>query len=152
MQTLQGILTEHPFLIDLPAQCAETVTDCTSNVRFEAGKFIFQEGEEANRFYLIREGMVALQIYCEQRGPLTILTLSEGDVLGSSWVFPPYCWKFSAQAVRDTRTFAVDGNCLRQKAERDPVLGYELLKRFVGLVEQCLEATRLQLVNVYQDL
>jgi len=151
MQSLQGILSEHPFLVDLPEQHAETVAGCISNARFEAGDVIFHEGEEANHFYLIREGKVALQIHSPRRGPLTILTLGNGEILGWSWLFPPYHWKFSAQAIQPTRAFAVDGRCLREKAERDPALGYELLKRFSHVVEERLEVMRLQLLNVYQD-
>ena len=151
MQTLRDILSAHPFLVDLPAQHIETVVGCVSNVRFEAGNVIFREGEEANHFYLIREGKVALRIHSERRGPLTILTLSEGEILGWSWLFPPYRWKFSARAIEDTRAFAVDGKCLREKAERDQALGYELLKRFAHVVEERLETTRLQLLNVYED-
>ena len=100
METLQGILSAHPFFHDLPPQHIETVTGCISNVRFNAGKVIFDEGEEANHFYLIREGKVALRIHSERRGPLTILTLGAGDVLGWSWLFPPYRWKFSARTMR----------------------------------------------------
>ena len=70
---------------------------CASNVRFEPGTFIFHEGEDADRFYLIREGKVALQICSDRRGPINILTLGEGDILGWSWLFPPYRWKFSAK-------------------------------------------------------
>ena len=151
MQTLESTLCEHPFLVDLSAQHAEIVAGCASNVRFAAGKVIFQEGEEANHFYLIREGRVALQIHSERRGPLTVLTLGEGEILGWSWLFPPYRWKFSAQAMKETLAFAVDGKCLREKAERDHALGYELLRRFGHVAETRLEAARLQLVNVYQD-
>ena len=152
MQTLERSLIEHPFLTDLPAPHMETVLGCVSNVRFEAGSVVFREGEEANHFYLIREGKVALQIHSPRRGPLTILTLGNGEILGWSWLFPPYHWKFSAQAIQPTRAFAVDGRCLREKAEGDQTLGYELLKRFSHVVEQRLEAMRLQLVNVYQDI
>ena len=151
MQTLQGIVSEHPFFVDLPAQHIETVVGCVSNVRFEAGHVIFREGDEANHFYLVREGKVALRIHSERRGPLTILTLGEGEILGWSWLFPPYRWKFSARAIEETRAFAVDGKCLREKSERDHALGYALLKRFARVVEERLEATRLQLLNVYED-
>ena len=151
MQSLQGILSEHPFFHDLPAKHVETVVGCVSNVRFEAGNVIFREGEEANHFYLIREGKVALWIHSERRGPITILTLSGGEILGWSWLFPPYRWKFSARAFEDARAFAVDGKCLREKAEHDHDLGYELLKRFAHVVEERLETTRLQLLNVYDD-
>jgi CRP/FNR family cyclic AMP-dependent transcriptional regulator len=151
METLQGILSAHPFFDDLPAHYLELIAGCASNVRFEAGDFIFHEGEEADRFYLIREGKVALQICSERRGPLNILTLQEGDILGWSWLFPPYRWKFSAKSIDPTRAFAIDGKCLRGKAEEDHDLGYDLLMRWAPVVERALEATRLQLVNVYQD-
>jgi len=151
METLQGILSVHPFFIDLPERHIETLVGCVSNVRFEAGNIIFRDGEEANHFYLIREGKVSLQVFPERRGPLTILTLGEGEILGWSWLFPPYRWKFAARAIEATRAFAVDGKCLREKAEHDHDLGYEILKRFAHVVEGRLEATRSQLLNVYQD-
>jgi CRP-like cAMP-binding protein len=151
METLQVNLSAHPFFVDLPAHHVEIVAGCASNVRFEAGNFIFHEGEEADRFYLIREGKVALQICSDRRGAITILTLEEGDILGWSWLFPPYRWKFSAKTIDPTRAFAIDGQSLRGEAEQDPVLGYELLKRFARVVETRLETMRLQLVNVYQD-
>jgi CRP/FNR family transcriptional regulator, cyclic AMP receptor protein len=151
METLEKVLSEHPFLNDFPDRHLELVVGCASNVRLEAGQFIFHEGEEANTFYLIRQGKVALQIFSERRGPLTILTLGEGEILGWSWLFPPYRWKFSARTLEPTRVFAIDGQCLRGKAEQDHELGYELLKRFAYVVEDRLEAMRLQLINVYQD-
>jgi len=151
METLKGILTAHPFFADLPARHLELVVGCASNVRFESGVYIFREGEDAGKFYLIREGKVALQITSERRGPLNILTLGEGDILGWSWLFPPYRWKFSARTIDPTRAFAIDGHCLRDKAEEDHDLGYELLKRFSRVFETRLETMRLQLANVYAD-
>jgi CRP-like cAMP-binding protein len=151
MQTLQIDLSVYGFFADLPAQHLEAVAGCASNVRFEAGSYIFHEGEEADRFYLIREGKVALQLSSDRRGPLNTLTLGEGDILGWLWLFPPYRWKFSAKTLEPTRAFAVDAESLRAKAEEDPGLGYELLKRFARVVETRIETMRLQLVNVYHD-
>ena len=150
MQTLQGILSAHPFFNDLPTPHLETVVGCVSNVRFKAGDVIFREGEEADHFYLIREGKVALRIQSERRGPLTILTLEEGDVLGWSWLSPPYHWKFTARALEPTRAISMDGKCLREKAERDHDLGYEILKRFVQVIEERVRATSTKLLNVYE--
>jgi CRP-like cAMP-binding protein len=94
---------------------------------------------------------VALQIFSERRGPLTLLTLGEGEILGWSWLFPSHRYKFSARTLEPTRAFAIDGQCLRAKAEQDHDLGYDLLNRWAPVVERALEATRLQLINVYQD-
>ena len=93
---------------------------------------------------------MTLEIYAPPRGSIIIQTLDEGDVLGWSWLFPPYRWKFSAKAIESTRAIALDGKCLRGKSEEDHDLGYELLKRFARVVQERLDATRLQLINVYE--
>jgi len=150
MQTLEPILAEHPFLKGLDAQYLKLLVGCASNVRFNAGQFIFREGEEANEFYMIRQGKVALEILGAERGPITIQTVGEGDVLGWSWLIPPYRWRFNARALELTRAIALDGKCLRTKSEEDRDLGYELLKRFSSIIVERLEATRLQLLDVYR--
>jgi CRP-like cAMP-binding protein len=98
---------------------------------------------------LIRHGKVALEVHAPKRGPITIQTLSEGEVLGWSWLVRPYHWHFDARAVEVTRAIALDGECLRQKSENDCCLGYELLKRFSQLMVERLQAARFQLVNIY---
>jgi CRP-like cAMP-binding protein len=150
METLRRILGEHPFFAGMEDRLLQILEGCARNVRFESGETIFREGEEANEFYLIRNGKVALQLFADRRGALTISTLHEGDILGWSWLSPPYRWKFSARVLEPTRAFALDGKCLREKSENDHDLGYELLKRFVKIVEDRLTATRLQLLNVYE--
>ncbi len=149
METLGPLLAKHPFLEGMDADQIKLLVGCASNVRFEAGKYIFREGEDANQFFILRQGRVALEIYSPERGPITVATLGEGDVLGWSWLIPPYNWRFDAKAVEDTRAIALDGKCLRQKCETDCHLGYELLKRFASILEQRLEATRIQLLDIY---
>lgn len=150
METLQRILAEHRFARGLSDRHLELLTGCASNIRFEASQLVFREGEEANRFYLIRDGKVAVELFASERGPINILTLGEGEVLGWSWLVPPYRWRFDAHAIERTRAIALDGKCLREKSERDHDLGYELLKRITHTMEERLQATRLQLMNVYE--
>ena len=149
LETLEPLLAEHPFLKGLEPQHIQLIVGCASNVRFDAGQYIFREEEEANQFYIIRQGRVALEIYMPDRGPIIIDTLSEGDVLGWSWLIPPYNWRFDAKAMELTRAIALDGKCLRTKCENDHHLGYELLKRFSSIVDQRLESTRIQLLDIY---
>jgi CRP-like cAMP-binding protein len=150
MDTLRGILASHPFAQGLNDRHLELLVGCASNIRFEAGQAVFREGEEANRFYLIREGKMAIELHAAERGAINILTLGEGEVLGWSWLVPPYRWRFDAHAIESTRAIALDGKCLREKSERDHDLGYELLKRIAHSIEERLQATRLQLLNVYE--
>jgi CRP/FNR family cyclic AMP-dependent transcriptional regulator len=149
MESLEPILAEHPFFKGLKQRYLQLIVGCASNVRFNAGEFIFREGEEANLFYLIRHGNVALEIAAPERDPMTIQTVGEGDILGWSWLIPPYHWLFDARAIELTRALALDGKCLRTKCEEDHDLGYELLKRFAHIMDLRLQATRLQLLDVY---
>ena len=149
METLEGVIAEHPFLEGLLPRYHEFLVGCATNVRFEPGQFVFLEGGEANQCYLIREGKVTLEIEAPPRGTIIIQTLGKGDVLGWSQIFPPYLWQFSARAVELTRAVALNGKCLREKSEEDHDLGYELLKRFARVIQERLQATRLQLINVY---
>jgi len=150
IETLQPILAEHPFFQGMEESLLEVLVGCACNVRFESGEVIFREGEEADKFYLIRSGKVALQLFADRHGPLTVSTLEEGDILGWSWISSPYRWKFTARALDVTRAIYLNGKCLRDKSEHDNHLGYELLKRFVHVIEDRLQATRMQLLNVYE--
>jgi CRP-like cAMP-binding protein len=149
MDTLQRILTSHPFFEGMWADHLQIITGCASNVRFEEGDYIFRQGEEANHFFLIRQGKVSKEISPPQSEPLIVQTLEEGDILGWSWLVPPYQWKYDARATTMTRAIALDGACLRNKCEHDRELGYELLKRFSLNVSRTLDATILQLMDVY---
>ena len=148
VETLEPIIAQHPFLQGLEPQYLGLIVGCASNVRFNSGQFLFREGEEANQFYMVREGKVALQI-STARQPIIIQTVDKGDVLGWSWLVPPYRWRFDARALELTRAIALDGRCLRRKSEEDHNFGYELLRRFSTIIVERLEATRLQLLDVY---
>ena len=151
METLEPILAQHPFLKGLEPRHLQVLVGCAANVRFDAGQFIFREGEAAKHFYIIRHGKIALEIFVPGRGPVAIQTLGEGEVLGWSWLFPPYQWHFDARALELTRAIALDGECLRGKCEGDHDLGYTLVKRFAYVIMQRLQATRLQLLDVYGE-
>ena len=149
MESLEPILRTHPFLEGLDSRFMELITGCASNVRFNAGEFLLHEDEEANQFYIIRQGRVAVESHAAGMDPIIIHTVEAGDILGWSWLVPPYYWHFDARAVELTRAIALDGKCLRQKCEKDHELGYELLKRFTNIITQRLEATRMQLLDFY---
>ena len=148
-QTLERVLLEHPLLKGCQRQYIQLLVECASNVRFNAGEMIFRQGEEANLLYLIRQGKVALEIPDSGRGPIIVQTLGEGDVLGWSWAITPYRSHFDARAVELTRAIALDGKRLRDKCEVDHDLGYEVMRRVTHVMEHRLQATRLQLLDVY---
>ena len=149
MKTLEPMMAEHAFFRDLPPEYLRILVGCASNAVFEAGSYIFREGGDADNFYLIREGLVALETNAPGHRAVTVQTLSNGEVLGWSWLVPPYHWSFDARAINLTRAVALDAVCLRERCERDPRLGFELLKRFAGVIAERLQAARMQALDVY---
>ena len=149
MQDLGPYLKEHPFLSGMTDNQIELLVGCASNVKFDIGDYVSREGQEAKQFFFVRHGKLAVELLTHDRGPMTIQTIGEGDVLGWSWLFPPYLWHFDVRAVELTRAIAMDGECLRNKCESDHELGYEIMKRFSHVMVNRLSATRLQLLDVY---
>ena len=149
MKISEKELAGHPFFEDLDPGLLKIFCASASHASYSAGQMIYREGDEANQFLLIRQGKVAVELFSAQRGVLVIQTMGGGEILGWSWLFPPYRRRFDARALQDTAAFAWDGILLRQAAEANHRLGYELLKRFSKIVVERLQATRLQLLNVY---
>ncbi|HVW51175.1 MAG TPA: cyclic nucleotide-binding domain-containing protein [Trinickia sp.] len=149
MEGLEHLLREHPFFAGLAPAHSRLMAGCARNHRFNAGHYLLREGESANEFFLIRHGKVALEIVAPGQTPIVIATLGAGEIVGTSWLIPPYRWTFDVRAVELTRAIGMDARCLRDKCEADHDLGYELMKRFLPIFVKRLEATRLQLLDVY---
>ena len=149
MKSIPELLSEHAFFAGLPPDTLELIAGCGHNVHFRADTRLLSEGEPADVFYVLRRGKVAIEVDTPRRGSLVIETVGPGELLGVSWLLPPYRWTFNARAVESTGAIEVDAACLRGKCDDDPALGYEMFKRFAGLVRGRLQASRLQLIDVY---
>ncbi len=146
---LEKQIIQHPFFADMQSDYVELLSGCCRHSVFHAGDTIHSEGDEASSFFAIRQGRVAIEVDVPGRGPLVIETLEGGDVLGWSWLFPPYSWRFDARAVELTRAFHFDATCLRDKLDADPVMGYDFMRRFAPVFIRRFEAARMQLVDLY---
>jgi CRP/FNR family transcriptional regulator, cyclic AMP receptor protein len=149
LQNLEPLLRGHKFFAGLEPGYLSLLVGCAANEVFPAGAFLFREGAAAQTFYLIRGGKLALEIASPGHGALVVQTLGPGDVAGFSWLIAPHHWEFDGRAVEQVRAVRMDGACLRAKCDADPRLGYELMSRFAGLSATRLQATRLQLLDVY---
>jgi CRP/FNR family transcriptional regulator, cyclic AMP receptor protein len=149
IETFEKTLGAHSFFKALPPPHLGTIVGCAANVRFAPSELIFREGGPADTFYVLRKGTVAVEIVVPGRGQVTIETADGDEVLGWSWLFPPYRAHFDVRALTVVRALALDGACLRAKCDKDPVLGYELMKLFAPVLIQRLESTRLQLLDLY---
>jgi CRP/FNR family transcriptional regulator, cyclic AMP receptor protein len=138
----------HPFLAGMNHAQLALLTDCAMAVHFRPGQEIFREGEIANRFYLIESGKVILESSGRLGDPVVIDTVRAGDLLGWSWMFPPYVWHFTARAVEPTEAIFFYGTILREYCERDHSLGYELFKRMSAIMIKRLQGARAKMLAI----
>lgn len=149
MEGLERVLREQAFFAGFTDAQSALIAGCARNHRFAAGQYLFHEGDAANEFYLVRHGQVALEIAAPGQAPIIFSMLGDGDIVGASWLIPPYRWMSDARAVETTLALGIDAACLRAKCEADHDLGYDMMKRFLPVLVKRLHATRLQILDVY---
>jgi len=142
-------LALHPFMRNLNHTQLALLADCALTSHFKAGKVIFREGEQADRFYLIEKGKVQLESGADYGEPVVIQTIGEGDLLGWSWMMPPYVWHFTARAVEPTEAIHFAAPILQQYCERDHSLGFELHKRMSAVMMKRLQAARKKMLSLH---
>jgi CRP/FNR family cyclic AMP-dependent transcriptional regulator len=140
-------VASHPFLRGLGNSHLEALASCAMPLRFAPGDFIFREGDPANRFYLLMTGKVAIEAQYEERRA-TVQSIGGGDVLGWSWLFPPYYAHFDARVIETTEAMFFYGTRLREMCDNDHTLGYEMLNRIAMVVIDRLLAAERQLVGI----
>jgi len=151
IETLDSLLRKHPFFKGMSDQQLKTIEGCAKNARFSEGKTIFVEGDPADAFYFIEEGSVSIELTIPDRPISSVHKVGAGEILGWSWVSPPYHWHFNARALKPVKAIVFDARCLRAKLDEDHQLGYELLKRFAAVIVQRLDATQVQLLKMKKE-
>lgn len=121
-------IAEHPFLRGLKQEHLSLLADCAMRCHFARDERIFRVGDPANRFYLLLKGKVALES-SSNGGVKTLQHISAGDVLGWSWLFPPYTWHFDARVVEPTEAIFLYGTRVREICDSNHDLGYEMMNR-----------------------
>jgi CRP-like cAMP-binding protein len=154
MEDLTRVLRAQPFFDDLDDAKVAVLVGCARNARFAPGELLLREGDPATVFYLVREGRVSLDEdipgHEGARGKLRVETVTRGDIIGVSWMFPPDHVHLDARAVENVLALAFDATCLRGKMEADPALGFAIARRLLALTMKRLERVRLQRLDVYR--
>lgn len=143
-------LAAHPFLAGLSEAFLRDLLPGGSVLEYDTGATIVREGEPADEFFLLVHGKVALEMVVHDRPRLTVLTLGPGEVLGWSWLAAPHRWRADARALKPTRVLGIAAEPLRRALESHPTDGYRFLSRFVPVLAQRLDATRLQVLDVHR--
>jgi CRP-like cAMP-binding protein len=142
-------VTATPVLDALPTGSRERLLRLGRDVSFPAGALLFEEGGRADRFWIIRSGSVALSLHVPGRRPPTVETLGPGDLLGWSWLFPPYEWHLGAEARSPVHADEFDAATVRVLCGEDLALGYALAQAVAGVIAHRLKATRMRLLDLY---
>ncbi|MFI5371410.1 MAG: cyclic nucleotide-binding domain-containing protein [Candidatus Eisenbacteria bacterium] len=139
VELFEGMAPEH----------LRTLAECATDASYAPGEFVSRAGDEADAFWLIRSGRVVLEIFLPGRGEVTLANMSEGDIVGFSWLLPPYRMRFDILAVTATETVRFDGRVLRLKCREDAEFGFQLMSRFARIVADRVEAMNMQLLDIY---
>ena len=151
MSKIADLLSAHQPLSLLSNEVLEALASCATLNEFSVGDRLMREGESADTFHVLLYGRVAVEIANLMGGPMVIETLEAGEVVGISWMLPPYRSTFDARAVTDSGTVAIDALRLRGACDADPAMGYVLYKHLAGMIRDRLQATRLQLLDLYRS-
>ncbi len=150
-QTLLQELQKHPFVAEFRPEHRALLATMAKQVKFDADQVIFHEGDDYSVFYLLVEGMVALEL--ESPGHLLrVQTLYRGDELDWSALLPHAGKHFQARALTPVAALAFEGEELLASFKRDPEFGLAFMMRLLGVVAERLRATRLQLVDMYSPV
>lgn len=148
---LRNYLGQLPFFSGLSSKQIDLVASFASAMRYTSQQRLFKSDTDADKFYIIRDGKVGVEIPAVAGEPLRVQTLGNGGVLGWSWLIPPYRWLFDARALTAADIIQIDGVRLREECERDPALGYPLIKRFAVLMAERLQASRLAAIKQHAE-
>jgi len=144
---ITNYLRLHTTFSNLDPAHLEVLVQHAQEKSFVVGDMLFRQMDLAENFYILLEGSIKVQVPAIMGPALVVQTLEASDILGWSWLIPPYKWIFEAMAELDSRVLVFDGKALLQHCETDKVFGYTLMKIFAGLMSERLHAARIKMMD-----
>jgi len=149
LRPIDSIIARHEFFKEFRRDHMEIMQACAEEVRFNRDQYLVRQGQGAERFFLIRKGQVRVELVGEDKKPIPVQTVGPNEIVGWSWMIPPYRWSFDVRAQEPTIAIVFDGSALRKTCEKDFELGFRLLQRVNFALLQRLEALRAQLLEIH---
>lgn len=146
-QSIDDYLNNHPFFSGLDKQSKRFLSEAAAAVQIQQGEVLFQQGGSADKFYLLRSGEISVQVPALIGPALEIQKLKADQILGWSWLIPPYRWNFQALALEDSELIEFDGSIILAHCEEDPAFGYALIKIFAALMSERLDKARQKMMD-----
>jgi len=151
-QSITEYLSAHEFFSEFSDDVLKFLCECSSTREIKKGQILFLQGEHADKFYVVRSGLISIQMPAIMGPTLEIQTVDEDQVLGWSWLISPYRWNFQTKAEEDSELLQFDGVAILARCEQEPKFGYELLKKFAGLMSVRLNAARQKMMNEWNPI
>ena len=146
-QSITEYLSTHEFFSELSVDFMKLLCESVSTLEIKKGDVLFRQGERADKFYIVRNGRIEVQIPAIMGPTLEVQTLGTDQILGWSWLISPYQWHFQAKAEEDSKLLEFDGTAILARCEQEPKFGYELLKRFAALMSERLDVSRQKMMD-----
>ena len=150
-EPLLATLRHHPFVAEFEPRHLEKLATLVREVRFERDQVLFREGDETRDFYLIVTGLVAIEIVAPGH-VFRVQTLFAGDELGWSALLMGRGKQFQARTLERVDALVFDGDALIDACHEDTQFGFLLMQRLLAVVAERLQATRLQLLDMYSPV
>ena len=145
-------LSAHPFFSDFSDDVLTFLSECSSTHDIKKGQILFRLGEKADKFYVVLDGQISIEMPAIMGPTLEIQTLGKDKILGWSWLISPYKWNFQTKAEEDSELLQFDGSAILARCEQDPKFGYELLKKFAGLMSERLNVARQKIMDEWNPI
>lgn len=149
LRLIADYLGSHEFFAGLNDASIAELAGCARIEHVRAGGYLFREGDAAEHFYVIMHGLIGLELFSPNAGPLILDTARDGEVLDWPWLIPPHRWMYDARATQPTSVVCLESACLRGKCDADPRLGYEFVQRVAQVMYDRLLAARVRLLDLY---
>ncbi len=151
MITIQA-LSKFPVFQDLTDDELEKVAALCREETFEAGTIVHEEGSEAQYFYIVRDGKVALELelelqpYASTRRTI-IEEITEGQAFGWSSLVEPHIRTLSSKCTERTSAIVFERAALLDLFDSDPRIGYKVMTAVSKIVGSRLRDTRQTLMS-----
>ncbi len=146
-QSIDDYLSSHAFFSGLDKRSKEFLSNSAEVLQIKQDEILFQSGGSSDKFYLLLNGEISVRVPALMGPALEIHKLQPDQVLGWSWLIPPYRWNFQALALEDSELLEFDGSIILAHCEEDSAFGYELLKIFAALMSERLDRARQKLMD-----
>ncbi|MDF3127839.1 cyclic nucleotide-binding domain-containing protein [Kiritimatiellaeota bacterium B1221] len=145
-------LKEHPVFQRLSEVYLHQLAEHMRVINLEAGAVLFEEGEPAENFYIVMEGTVGLYATLSDDQEQWVQMIDVGEVIGWSWLVPPYKWAFTSRTREGSMLMEFDASAIRELCDRDPAFGYGTMKQICALMLGRLHTVRTQMGERIRDL